>query len=92
MYNLKTCQFHMGNSNVIPMWLHLHTDYQNLAINQMPILELNEWDVHLLNDWLIRNFIWWIKFMEEVVEFSCDESSLWRRCVEEEEGGGGGVG
>ena len=23
--------------------------------------------------------------MEEVVEFSCDESSVWRRCVEEEE-------
>ena len=28
------CQLHMGNSNVIPMGLHLHVDYQNLAIYQ----------------------------------------------------------
>ena len=47
-----------GNSNVIPMGLHLHADYQNLAINQMIILEINEWDAYLLNDWFIGNFIW----------------------------------
>ena len=26
------CHFHMGNSNVIPIGLHLHSDYENLAI------------------------------------------------------------
>ena len=35
----KSMDFHMGNSNVIPMGLHFHVDYQNLTIIKSNVMK-----------------------------------------------------
>ena len=52
--DMSKCQFHMANSNVIPMRLHLHVQSQNLAIYQRTnkmkwpsIVLINQWEANI---------------------------------------------